>query len=300
MSAPLTVTVLVTTYNRKAEIGCCLDSVLRQDYPCEVLVLDDASSDGTTEFVRENYPQVRIDRVEKNVGLIGQRTRGGQLATGDIVISIDDDIELMAADTVSRVVAAFDAPDIAAVTFPSIDVRKGPRVLSDPPSSDCRYATAEYRGGVVGMRRDVFNALGGYDARLYRQGEEMDLAIRLYAAGYVVVMAHATPVHHYEAPHPMKSTAVFFRARNTMLFCWWRLPWASIPLYVAVRTFNLLKLGVRLGFPLTTLRGIAAGHWLGLTDLASRNAPSRRVFKTFEWLRRSGPQPLDEVRRRIA
>lgn len=294
------ITVVITTYNRKDEIGVCLDSVLKQDYPCEILVLDDAGSDGTTEYLREHYPTVRVERSEENIGLIGQRDRAADLATGEVMVSIDDDIALMGDDTLSRIAAVFDAPDIAAVTFPSIDVRKDDRVQTRPPSDEVRYASAEYRGGVVALRRDVFRACGGYDARLIRQNEEMDLALRIYRDGYVIAMADTTPVHHYESPRRVRALTYYYGARNVTLFCWWRLPLRSLPAYWCARTLNLLKAGFKAGFPLTTLRGLVAGNWFALTRIGSRKPASPRTFAVYEWLRKSGPQPIDEVRRRLA
>ncbi len=300
MSEPLTITVLITTYNRKTEIGGCLNSVLRQDYPCEVLVLDDASSDGTTEYIRTHYPQVRVDRVEKNLGLIGQRSRGGKLATGDIIVSIDDDVELVDPGLLRHVSEAFDADDIGAVTFPSIDVRTGSRVFSKPPSGNCRWASADYRGCAHALRRDLFLSLGAYDARLYRQGEESDFAVRLCNAGYLIAMIDTTPVHHHESPRRRKSIEFYYGARNDMLFCWWRIPFHLVSIYVAVRSVNRLKSGLRNRFVWPTVKGLLAGNCIGVFNLRSRSPVRADRFRIYERLRRFGPQPLDEVRRRLA
>lgn len=299
MPQPQTVTVLITTYNRKAEIGGCLDSVLRQDYPCEVLVLDDASSDGTTEYVREHYPTVRVDRVEKNLGLIGQRSRGAQLATGDIIVSIDDDVELVEPGLLRQVAEAFDADDIGAVTFPSIDVRTGKHVYSEPPTKDRRWACGGYRGCAHALRRDLFLSLGAYDARLYRQGEEADFSVRLYNAGYLIAMIDAPPIHHLESPRRRKSIEFYYGARNDLLFCWWRIPLLLVPIYVVVRTVNRLKSGLRSRFLWPTIKGLFVGNWLGIIDLRSRSPVRPDRFQLYERLRRFGPQPLDEVRRQF-
>ena len=272
----LSITVVVTTYNRKDELGKCLDSILKQDYPCEILVLDDASSDGTTEYVQQAYPQVRIERSEKNVGLIGQRTRGGQLATGEVIVTIDDDILLMAENTLSLVATAFDAPDIAAVTIPSVDVLKGPKVLSDPPKKHRRYVTADYRGGAVAMRREIFLELGAYDARLYRQGEEMDLAVRLYGAGYLIAMADIPPIHHYESPRRVRSDTFYYGSRNTMLFCWWRIPWRLLPMYLGIRSWNQLESGYRQRFFASHSSRDANGPLDGLAEFWQSSSDSYR------------------------
>lgn len=299
-SASPAITVVITTYNRKDELGLCLDSVLKQDYPCEVLVMDDASSDGTTEYVREHYPQVRVERSEQNVGLIGQRTRAGEIATGEVVVSIDDDVEMVGEDTLSLVAAAFDSSDIACVTFPSIDLKTdATKVHTRPPSDDRRWAIGEYRGCAHALRRRVFLDLGAYDKRLYRQGEETDLTARLYAAGYLIAMAETTPIHHHESPRRKRWIEFYFGPRNAVIFCWWRVPWRLVPVYLAVRTLNHMKSGVRSGFPWSTIRGLLAGHWVALTSMDNRGAPSYRAYKIYEKLRRGGPAPLEEVRQEL-
>ena len=293
---PPKLSVVVTTYNRKDELGRCLDAVLSQNFPHELLVLDDASTDGTSDYVAEHYPQVRLERSEENVGLIGQRSRAGKLARGTFMLSIDDDIVLDAPDTLERVVAAFDDPRIAAVTVPSIDVLRDPDHIHQLPPEDNRvFATAVYRGGATAFRRSVFNNLGGYDTRLYRQGEEMDLALRIYNAGYAIVLGRNTPILHYESPRRAHALIFYYKARNAMLFCWWRVPWAKMPMYVGIRTWNLFRNGLRRKFLGATLRGLAGGHLMGICSLRSRAAASPIGFATFESLRRGGIIPLDSL-----
>lgn len=288
-----TLTVAITTYNRKDELGECLEKVLAQDYPCEILVIDDASSDGTAEFVRSAYPRIRVERSEENLGLIGQRTRSAHLASGDIIMWIDDDILIDAPGTLKQLVAAFDRSEIAAVTVPSIDILRDPnRIHQQPPNSQELFITAVYRGGAVAFRRAIFNSLGGYDALLYRQGEEMDLALRVYDAGYVIAMADLPPLLHLESPNRVRRQVFYFHARNGMLFCWWRVPWRSLPLYLVVRSFHLLKRGRQLGFFSTGLWGLLSGTLMGLNTLHRRKAAAPSVFKRFEELRRMGPIPF--------
>ncbi|MCA9241870.1 MAG: hypothetical protein KDA37_16785, partial [Planctomycetales bacterium] len=185
------------------------------------------------------------------------------------------------------------------VAIPSIDVRKGPEVIYAPPAGAQRFATANYRGGAVALRRDYFQEAGAYDARLYRQGEERDLALRLMRRGRLFVMADIPPLHHHESVRRVKSATFYYNARNAMLFCWWRAPFVLIPSYLCIRSFNLLREGFQHGFPLAALRGLLAGHAYAWWSIRSRDPARYALFQTFEWLRRHGPKPLDEVRSRL-
>jgi glycosyltransferase involved in cell wall biosynthesis len=95
MAAP-TVSVVIATYNRGPTIGPTLESVHRQTAPAdEIVVVDDASTDGTGAWVREHYPTVRVIFCEQNGGTSTARNRGASEATGDVLVFLDHDDELL-------------------------------------------------------------------------------------------------------------------------------------------------------------------------------------------------------------
>ena len=87
--------VVIPTYNRADLVGRAITSVLRQGWPdVEIVVVDDASSDGTEQVVRSSYPQVRYLRQGDNQGGSAARQRGIKEATGTWVFLLDDDDEM--------------------------------------------------------------------------------------------------------------------------------------------------------------------------------------------------------------
>ena len=130
------VTVALVTRNRKTELRKALHSVLEQDASPEVVVLDDASTDGTSEMLREEFPSVSVHRQEHALGTTLARNLVTSLAGGDIVVHLDDDARFPSRTTVSQTVADFDHPRVAIVAIPFFDVverpaqrasRQGPR-----------------------------------------------------------------------------------------------------------------------------------------------------------------------------
>lgn len=85
------VSVIIPVYNRVKSIGRALDSVLKQTYqPKEIIVVDDGSTDGTVDYIRENYPQVTV-LTQANQGPSAARNRGIAHSTGEWVALLDSD-----------------------------------------------------------------------------------------------------------------------------------------------------------------------------------------------------------------
>ncbi len=85
------VSVIIPVYNRVKSIGRALDSVLKQTYqPKEIIVVDDGSTDGTVDYIRENYPQVTV-LTQANQVPSAARNRGIAHSTGEWVALLDSD-----------------------------------------------------------------------------------------------------------------------------------------------------------------------------------------------------------------
>jgi glycosyltransferase involved in cell wall biosynthesis len=128
MNNPL-VSIVLTTYNRRAILPRAVDSVLRGGHAdFELLVVDDASSDGTAEYVRQiGDPRVRYIRFEENGGVLRSRNRGFDEARGEYVAILDDDDELTP-DALQAIVEGFTAPDnadIGILWFDCMDAESG-------------------------------------------------------------------------------------------------------------------------------------------------------------------------------
>jgi O-antigen biosynthesis protein len=86
------VSVIVPTYNAKAVIRACLDSLLKIDYSrLTITVVDDSSQDGTAELVREHYPGVNVLSTPKNMGFAGSVNLGIRRTEGDILALLNMD-----------------------------------------------------------------------------------------------------------------------------------------------------------------------------------------------------------------
>ncbi|TBX69252.1 glycosyltransferase [Flavobacterium silvisoli] len=94
---PIKFSIVITTKNRLEELKITLQKIenLLHQEEVEVLIYDDASDDGTFDYISNNYPQIVLLRNEKSKGLIHNRNRLNQLAKGEYLISLDDDLHFL-------------------------------------------------------------------------------------------------------------------------------------------------------------------------------------------------------------
>jgi glycosyltransferase involved in cell wall biosynthesis len=291
--AALQATVLITTRNRCEALRTALRSAVAQTVDVEVIVLDDASSDGTAEMVRREFPQVRVERAELAVGGPSQRNRGFAIARSPIVVCLDDDAWFSSPQTVAQVLAEFDDPAVGVVTIPYINVRREDWVRQRA-RDDGRWAAGTYAGGASALRREAFLDAGGY-ADFFEQGEETDLAIRLLERGHVVRLGRADHIVHDEVQAVKPAANYRFSSRNHLIGVWRNVPWPYLPGRLAVVAVKVALVGFRNRQPRAALRGVREG----LRACAAgevRRAPVRRsTYVLSRRLVRRGPMPLTEA-----
>ncbi|MDQ3849768.1 MAG: glycosyltransferase, partial [Actinomycetota bacterium] len=216
--------IVIVTRNRSDALRAALRTATAQTGALEVLVLDDASSDGTVEMVSREFPTVRLLRSTASQGYIRQRNRGAHAARGPVIVSIDDDAEFTDPETVQRTLRGFDHPRVAAVAMPFVQERRSHEVLQRAPDEDGVWLTNAFIGTAHALRRDVFLALGGYRQDLHHLFEEPDFCLRLLQAGHVVRLGRASPVVHHESPQRNVARDLTHICRNHVLLIWFHIP----------------------------------------------------------------------------
>ena len=90
MNEPL-VTVNILSFNRKDDLRLTLQKVFEQDYQnIEVVVVDNASTDGTLEMVKNEFSSIQLIQLQKNIGIAGWN-EGFKIARGEFILVLDDD-----------------------------------------------------------------------------------------------------------------------------------------------------------------------------------------------------------------
>jgi GT2 family glycosyltransferase len=262
MIATQTVSIVITTKNRKSDLKKCLDTCFSQRNIDEVLVFDDGGNDGSYEFVIKNYPLVSVFRSETSLGLINARTKCASIAKGDIIISIDDDCIFQNETTLEEIIPFFSDPSIAAVTIPCIDVLIDPQKITQAGIGTVNdvYIRTQFRGCAHAIRKNVFLKLGGYYNNLFRQEEESEFGGRLWKHGYKIRVGICEyPILHYHSAVRNEKQISYYRARNQIIVNYRLVPLLLLPVVAFKQNIQTLIYDAKKGRLSSSLRGTING-----------------------------------------
>ncbi len=295
MDASKRATIVVTTRNRVDDLLVMLASAARQSEPANILVLDDASSDGTSEVVKSKFPQACVRTFAERQGLIRLRNAGAKIANTPFIVSIDDDAIFTTPYVVEQTIECFDEPRVGAVAIPFVDVKVSTVPKQVAPRPGGVYATNTFIGTAHALRRQLFLGLGGYREFFEHQHEEPDFCARLLAAGYIVRLGNSDLINHFASPKREWSRQYFYSARNNLL-----LPWCNYPMPAAAgrilrATLGNLLFGIRNGLVAPTLKGLACGWSELLSQRFPREPIDRDCYRLLLRLR-MGAASLEEIR----
>ena len=206
------ISVVVCTYNGSRTLRECLDGLKRVEYPdFEVLVVDDGSTDTAGAIARESGFRVIS---EGHRGLSGARNLGLHAATGEIVAYIDDDA-YPDPHWLSYLATSFRLSDHAGIGGPNLPPPgDGPiaAAISRAPGNPVHILLSDQEaehipGCNMAFRRERLLAIGGFDERFHRAGDDVDICWRLQDRGWTLGFAPAAVVWH----HRRGSVRAFWR-----------------------------------------------------------------------------------------
>lgn len=125
------VSVVIPTYNRKDKLARLIDSILQSSYPIdkfEIIVVDDASTDGTYEYIKNRYSGIKIIKNEKEILISGSRNRGMSEAKGELIFFIDDD-NIINENCLKKLVEVIIKDEKAGMVGPVMYFAKDPDVI---------------------------------------------------------------------------------------------------------------------------------------------------------------------------
>ena len=291
--------VVIPTYNGRHLLATCLASIARHrpdGVEVEVIVADDASTDGTGDWLRSTYPAVRHVRLDRNGGFCAAANAGIAAARGAVIQLLNNDTEVQAGWLAAGLLPFAD-PAVGSVA-PLVLVRSDPTRVDSAGDQYALVGWPSKRGhgqpaalwadrpadrvfGASGSsafyRAEALRRVGGYDPTFGSYYEDVDLAFRLRWAGYDCAFEPRSRIHHdlsstYDHTNPALQERM---SRNAEVLFWSNLPLGWLALAALPHAaFTLLQAAYRLlrGRHRAFLRGKlgAARQWATI-------APNRRL-----------------------
>lgn len=211
------VSFVVPLFNHLEHTQAMLASLLASlpaGLPYEIILVDDASTDGTRDWLRKlSLPNVQVVLNPVNAGFARANHAGVALATGDVLALVNNDI-LFSPGWLEPMLAVLHHPRMGAGLVGNVQTRVADGTLDHAgvqmlPTGQLAHVQALPASGLEAapvfavtaacclLRRDVFHAAGGFDEAFVNGGEDIDLCQKIKAQGLQVYMAYRSVVQHH-------------------------------------------------------------------------------------------------------
>lgn len=241
MRQPLVISVILNT-NRREDTLDCLASLARNSYPNQhVIVLDNASSDGSVEAIRTTYPQIQVIQLDKNLGYAGNNNVGIAAAVeqgADWVFVLNEDT-VLAPDCIEQLVRSGEQNHRIGIVGPLVFHYDEPQIVQSAggklgPKWDAwhleqnkpysehlqRESDVDWISGcALLIRRDVIEQIGMIDERFFYYWEEVDWCLRAQHADWRITLVPSAQLWHkgVQRNYQPKPSVAYYDTRNHLL-----------------------------------------------------------------------------------
>lgn len=244
--------IIIVNYNVKEFLQNLIHSIEKASLNLtkEILIVDNASDDGSVEFIKEKFPQIKLIANQKNLGFGKANNIGLKQANGKYILLINPDT-LVAEDTFEKMIKFFESNSEAGLAGCKILNPDGSlqlacrRSFPGPWTSFTKvtglsnlfpnskifarynltyldenktYEVDAISGSFMMMRKEVYEKVGGFDEQFFMYGEDLDLCYRIQKSGFKVYYVHSTQIIHYKGESTKRSsldeTKVFYNAMH--------------------------------------------------------------------------------------
>jgi hypothetical protein len=234
--------VIIVNYNTRDLLRRCLAALSGREhpFPLETIVVDNASGDGSAAMVRSEFPDVRVVEGDQNGGFSWANNRGAEIATGDYILLLNSDTEVLD-DALTKLVSFLDSHlDVAVVSgrlvYPDLSDQGVARAFPTPfnavfgrttllarlfPNnrhskeyivsrahhSDEPFEVDWVSGACLMVRSEVIEEVGFLDEGFFMYWEDADFCFRIKRAGWRVFCVPEARVIHHEGKSRRKKSS---------------------------------------------------------------------------------------------
>ncbi len=261
--------VLLLCHNGVGLTLDCLTTLAAQTRPAHLLLIDNASTDNTAALVHAIFPDVEILRLEENLGYAGGNNAAMRhaLAHGAQALLLLNNDTRLAPNALEELSAALDAHPEAAAVGPMVYTWEGWETISSAGgriewarADGVNMGAGEVDRGQYGprpvdflngcallVRASAIAQVGLLDERYFMYWEETDWCTRMRKAGWQLWFAPSARLQHKAPlePQAMSRAALYYMARNRLLFFARHTPWPQRPLSMAHAAWGIVRGGMQ-------------------------------------------------------
>ena len=208
------VSIIFICWNRRIEVETTLNELNKIQYiNKEIIIVDNGSEDETYEYIKENFPEVQIIRLDKNIGIEAYNI-AAQKCRSEYIFVLDDDSHLQT-DAINKAINIFKTDSNIGVIGFKIEIPSTGYVATKGWK---RYIT-NFWGCGFAVRRKVIEKVGFYDKDLFLYTNEYDFAVRVWEAGYKVIYEDSiTAYHRVSQMNRVGGRLIEYSVRNDIFF----------------------------------------------------------------------------------
>jgi GT2 family glycosyltransferase len=225
------VSIIIVNYNGKDLLKDCLESIKKIDYTnYEIILVDNNSSDDSMEFVKENYLNIQIIKLDSNFGFAYPNNIGAKKARGKFLLFLNNDT-IVEPNFLTELLKPFALdPKIAIcqslLLKPNGDVdSSGDFIDSIGVTFSSHEKPAEIKeifsakAASMLMKKDIFEKLEGFDEKFFASFEDVDIGWRARILGYKIVVNPHSIVYHVggETIKKIKDEIIFHGFKNQLV-----------------------------------------------------------------------------------
>jgi GT2 family glycosyltransferase len=259
------ISIIIVTWNGLHHLKNYLPSVCNTDYPnFEIIIADNASDDESITWINQHYPQCKIAALDENFGYAGGNNRAAELANGEILLFLNNDVEVTK-DWLNEISKAFLNQSVAVVQPKIRSVRQNEQfeyagaaggyidwlgypfcrgrifdtIETDNGQYDDKTEIFWASGAAFAIRKKVFEELNGFDPSFEFHMEEIDLCWRTLKSGYSIQYIPDSVVYHLGGGSMPENSPrkIYYNFRNSLLMLL-----KNLDRFVALKIFARLTL----------------------------------------------------------